>query len=78
MGTPRRAKDVLRDFLRANPYVYDLDDEVLPTLFSFVFWLEGQDKDDVEGNKVGECRYHVLPAEMSVDWCPFDFGEGED
>jgi hypothetical protein len=62
--TDPRPKTVLKEFLREYPEVHN-EDVVVPWLYSFVYWLEGQDKSS------GHCRYHIMPAGQTLAWCPF-------
>ena len=72
---PPRAKDVLKDYLRTHRDAYDVSDHVVPYLYDFVYWLEGQDLLEEDSDKWVECRYHVVPAADST--CPFDFREAD-
>ena len=61
-----RPKDIVKEYIRdRGPAI----DEVTHELYSFAFWMEGQDR---RGMK---CRYHVIPAIESE--CPFDVIERE-
>jgi len=70
-GKVLRAKDALREYLRFEKMSGEYADEVVPALFSFVFWLEGQDLEADES----PCRYHLVPAADSP--CPFEFDQLE-
>lgn len=61
--TPR-AKYVVKEYLAEGRAIHDA---VSHELFSFAYWLEGQDRSGMQ------CRYHIIPALESE--CPFDYVE---
>ena len=56
-----RPKDVLKQYLRERGASHEA---LTHMLFDFVYWMEGQDRQDMK------CRYHIAPALESE--CPFD------
>lgn len=68
-GEGMRPKDVLKEYIREESRFFPdhYDDYVIPALYSFVYWLEGQDRSSFD------CRYHIVDSAETP--CPF-FGEG--